>query len=427
MFVADTTLARDVARNLRWNFSVNLLDISFIMLGLGLVSRETVIPLLISKLTPSTIAIGLVPAVYSLGMYLPQLIGAGFTAAMPRKKPFVVLMGIGERLPYLLVGLAVALLAERLPIVALGAIVALIGISSASAGFATPAWYDMIAKVIPVQRRGVFTGLGHGLGALMGVVGAAGIGVILERWPYPQGFVILFTLAFAMMTISWIGLTLNREPASASVPPPTPLVHYLRRLPFLLRSDRNFARYISAIAVVRAGAMATGFFLVYGTERFHLSGATIGLMTGVLIGSQALLNPLWGVLGDRHGHKAVLVGGALALALAAVTALLAASWLWLVAVFLLLGAFLSADTTSSLNIILEFCSAEDRPTYIGLTNTLLAPMTALAPLLGGWLAAWLGYPPMLMIAALLAAAGGGLLALWVREPRRVAELSPRSA
>jgi MFS family permease len=427
MHVADTTFAREVARNLRWNFSVNLLDISFIMLGLGLVSRETVIPLLVSKLTPSTVAIGLVPAVYSLGMYLPQLVGAGFTAAMPRKKPFVVLAGIGERLPYLLVGIAVALLAESFPTVALGAVVLLIGFSGASAGFATPAWYDMIAKVIPVQRRGVFTGLGHGLGALMGVVGAAGIGIILERWSYPTGFVILFTLAFAMMIISWIGLILNREPASASVPPPTPLIHYLRRLPAMLRSDHNFARYVAAIAVVRGGAMATGFFLVYGTERFQLSGATVGLLTGVLIGSQALLNPLWGVLGDRHGHKLVLVGGAIALALSAITALLAATWLWLVAVFLLLGAFLSADTTSSLNIILEFCSDEDRPTYIGLTNTLLAPVTAFAPLVGGWLAAWLGYPPMLTIAALLAAVGAVLLALWVREPRRrPAELSARS-
>lgn len=41
------TFARDVARHFRWNFSVNLLDISFIVLGLGLVSRETVTPLVL--------------------------------------------------------------------------------------------------------------------------------------------------------------------------------------------------------------------------------------------------------------------------------------------------------------------------------------------------------------------------------------------
>ena len=71
----------------------------------------------------------------------------------------------------------------------------------------------------------------------------------------------------------------------------------------------------------------------------------------------------------------MLVGGALALALAALTVWLAPAWPWLVVAFALLGAFLAADSASFLNIILEFCADEDRPTYIGLTNTLLAPVT----------------------------------------------------
>ncbi len=416
--MATTTLDQQVERNFRWNFSVNLLDVSFIILGISMVSRETVVPLLISKLTDSPLAIGLVPAVYSLGIYLPQLLGAGVAERLTYKKPFVMVAGVGERLPYLLAGLAVALLAGHWPFGALVAVIAMQGLSGAAAGFATPAWYDMIAKVIPLRRRGLFTGLSHGLGALMGVAGAGVIGLVLERWDYPQGFVLLFLLSFAMMVVSWGGLALNREPASPSVREPAPLASYLRRLPGILRGDRNYARYLAAIAVVRAGAMAVGFLLVYGAARFGLSGAEVGLLTGVLIGAQALLNPLWGLLGDRRGHKLVLVGGALALALATGLAWLAPSWPWLVAAFVLLGGFLAADSTSSLNIILEFCDEADRPTYIGLTNTLLAPAIALAPLLGGWLAGWAGYPPMLMLAALLAAVGAGLLAGWVREPRR---------
>ena len=71
---------REVAHNFRWNFAVNILDVSFITFGLSLISRETVMPLLISKLTDSTIAIGLLPAIYTLGIFLPQLVGAGMTA-----------------------------------------------------------------------------------------------------------------------------------------------------------------------------------------------------------------------------------------------------------------------------------------------------------------------------------------------------------
>ena len=100
--MADTPFDREVERNFRWNFSVNLLDISFIMLGLNLVSRETVLPLLLSKLTSSPVAIGLAPAIYSLGIYLP----------------------------YLLAGLAVLLLAEPAPAAALAAVALFLGISA---------------------------------------------------------------------------------------------------------------------------------------------------------------------------------------------------------------------------------------------------------------------------------------------------------
>lgn len=423
--MSGTPFEREVERNFRWNFTVNLIDISFIMLGISLISRETVIPLLVSKLTTSPIAIGLVPAAYSLGIYLPQLAGASVAEGMPRKKVFVAVLGaFGERLPYLLSGIAVLLLAVPHPTAALAALVVLTGMSGAGAGFAMPAWFDLISKVIPVRRRGLFTGLGHGLGALMGVAGAVVIAFVLERWPYPQNFALLFMLGFGAMAISWAGLALNREPANPSVRSRVSLGDYLRRLPGTLRGDRNFARFIGAMAVVRAGTMAGGFYLVYGAERFQISGAEVGLLTGVLIGCQALLNPLWGLLGDRYGHKLVLVGGALALALAAGMASVATSWPWLVAVFVLIGAFLSADSASFLTIIPEFCADEDRPTYIGLTNTLLAPIIALAPLLGGWLATLAGYRPMFALAALCAALGAGLLARQVREPRHAGRAAP---
>nr|PZN20914.1 MAG: hypothetical protein DIU80_19695 [Chloroflexota bacterium] len=122
----------------------------------------------------------------------------------------------------------------------------------------------------------------------------------------------------------------------------------------------------------------------------------------------------------RAGPLGGLAGGALALAVAALAAALAPSWVWLVAAFALLGAYLAADSAAFLTILPEFCSEEDRPTYIGLANTLLAPVTTLAPLAGGWLAALLGFTPMFAAAALVAALGAAMLGLWVREPRRVA-------
>jgi MFS family permease len=102
---------------------------------------------------------------------------------------------------------------------------------------------------------------------------------------------------------------------------------------------------------------------------------------------------------------------------AALLAYLANSPVFLVITFILLGAYLAAEQVSGLNIILEFCKPEDRPTFIGLSNTLLAPLFALAPILGGWLVTLFGFQVLFLVAMVFAGLGALCLGLWVKEPR----------
>ena len=435
-----------------WNFSVNLWDVTFITLGLSLISRETVIPVLVSQLTDSKLAIGLVPAMASLGLYLPQLLTANLAERMVYKKPFVMLIGIlCERLPYLLVGLIVLAFALSSPLAALVAVLAGVGLATTGAGVATPAWMDMIAKVIPVNRRGIWLGLGHGIGQLIAIGGAYFVGRVLVSYAFPSNYALLFFLAFAFMFVSWAGLALTREPPSETTKEAVPLIRYLRKLSTVLKQDHNYRRYLISKSLVNVGGMSAGFFAVYGMELFSLDGRGVGLLTAVLVGSQAVLNPLWGLLGDRVGHKTVLTAAAFCIILAPLSALIVggmagidslavqsvaagasrggpvASTLILGSVppgllltFVFLGAYIAADHTSSLNIILEFSAPENRPTYVGLTNTVLAPLMIGAPIFGGWLAGALGFTAMFSTALAVAVVAFGFMLFWVREPRRTA-------
>jgi MFS family permease len=416
--MAEVTLDRAPENNLRWNFTVNLLDVSIFVLAASLVSRDTVLPALVSSLTDSKIAIGLIPAMWSLGFYLPQLLMANFTEGLRYKKPFVVTVsGIGERTPFLLIGLAVWFLAVDRPTIALYILLAGIGVAAASGGIATPAWYDMIAKVIPVHRRGIWKGMAGSLGAGMGIIGAFFVGHILVSYDYPHNFAILFLAAYSCLIVSWVMLALNREPPSNSTKQRLSTLQYIHHLPQVLRRNPNYTRFLVSRSTIQVGTMASAFYMVYGIDRFALDGAAIGTLTGVLIGTQAVLNLVWGNLGDRLGHKTVLTAAAFLMALAPLVALSAPSLVGLAFVFVLMGAYIAADMVSALNIILEFSTPEDRPTYIGLTNTLLAPMVTIAPIFGGWLAEATGYRGLFITAMIITTIGGLLLRFWVKEPR----------
>jgi MFS family permease len=364
------------------------------------------------------LAIGLIPAIFSLSFYLPQLLVANFAERLRYKKPFVMIIaGPGERGAYLLIGLSIWFFAESAPGLTLALFFVFLAIGAASSGTATPAWYDMIAKVIPVHRRGIWSGVSNSLGALIAIAGALLVGYMLETIPYPRNFAWVFLLAFGVWIISYIGLALNREPPSTVVKERIPLYRYLRQLPAILRRDHNYRRFLLSRTTIQFGAMATGFFTVYGQEKFQLAGADIGVYTATLVASQAVMNLVWGAVADRFGHKIVLAAQAFVMALAVLNALLAVSPLQFALTYGLLGAYWGADNVSAFNIIIEFCGAEDRPTYIGLTNTLLAPLLALGPIIGGWLAISAGWPGLFLTALVISVAGCALMALWVREPR----------
>ena len=412
-------------KNIGWNFAVNLWDIMFITLGLSLVSRDTVMPVLVSNLTDSKLAIGMIPALVTLGYYLPQLLSANISERMTYKKPFVATIGFfGERLPYLLIAVSLYFLAVDAPLASLFIFFLCIGVASSSAGFGTPAWFDMIAKVIPVERRGIWSGLGHGLGAVISVAALYLVALpIMQRTAYPANFALLFTLAFVAMAVSWVGLVLTREPPTQIVKASMASIVYFRQLPSFLRRDANYRRFLISRSTVQLATMASAFYIVYGTDAFSIDASGVVALTIVSVSAVAVMNLVWGVVGDRRGHKLVLTLAAFCLSLAAIVALAAPSPYALGMTFVFLGAYMAADQVSGLNIILEFCAPEDRPTYIGLTNTLLAPVVTLAPLLGALLASALGYRPMFAVAMTVSAAGGLLLLRSVREPRHTVAIS----
>ncbi|PIV85121.1 MAG: hypothetical protein COW52_04020, partial [Nitrospirae bacterium CG17_big_fil_post_rev_8_21_14_2_50_50_9] len=97
------------------------------------------------------------------------------------------------------------------------------------------------------------------------------------------------------------------------------------------------------------------------------------------------------------------------------------------AVFLFAGGYISATLISNMNIVLEFCPPEERPLYIGLSNSFAAPVFALSPIIGGMIVDHFSYQTVFMAAALLTGIGLLVLVFLVRDPRFSAPQGPEGA
>ena len=415
---ANTAAQQAIEKDYRWNFLVNSLDGASFWLGMSFISNTIILPLFVSHFTSNPILIGLIPFLATGGVLIPQLFTANATERAPLKKFFPVNIGFfTERVPLLLMAPATYFLATSQPMWALACFLLLYAWHCIGAGLIVVGWQDMIAKVIPVDRRGRFFGITNFVGNGTGILGALALPFILARYGFPMAYVISFVIASSLIFLSWIFLSLTREPAIPSSKPAVSQFDYFRSLPDILRKDPNFRMYLLSQIIFSVSGMAVGFLVVYTVTNWHMPDSEAGGFTVILQIGLALANLFFGFLSDHKGHKLSLEICMALSALSLFMAILAPSPWWFFPIFFLRGAVNAGTFISGISIVYEFTDAENRATYIGLANTLPGIAGAISPLIGGWLAGVVGYQPMFILSAVIGVASWALLRFGVREPR----------
>ena len=408
---------QSVRTHLRKNVIVGLLDGSFFGLALGFGSFWTVLPLFVSNLTDSATLIGLVPAIHAVGWQLPQLFTAKQLAGLRRFKPTVMQRTIHERLPFL--GLtAVALLVPKIGLnAALAATLLLLVWQGLGAGFTANAWQSMIAKIIPSDVRGTFFGGQAAAANVFISLGAVAVGYVLEAGGFSYGFALAFFLAAVFLAVSWVFLNYTHElerPQTADSDYPSATLQDAWNI---LARDRNFSWFLVTRVLALLATMGFSFYIIYALRRFNMDVVTAGWLTATSTIAQTVANLGMGWLGDRIGHRPMLILGALATMFSSLLASGAPSLDWFYLIFVLAGLANVAIWTTSMAITVEFGAEVERPTYIGLSNTLVAPFNIIAPVLGGWLIDTINYQAMFMIAAGIGLLTVAALTFFVKNPR----------
>jgi MFS family permease len=412
-----------MARHRRRNMTLMVLEGGTFALAMSLLSETTMIPAFIQALTGSALLVGLVGAVWALGRYLPQLVGAHLALGRRRRKPLFLTLVIAERVAILMIAIAASfagvLTTELVVLLFFLAFAAY----STTVGLLGPVYGDFIAKAITVARGWVF-GLVQLLGGILGFVAALGAERLLATFPFPLGNQLAFWLALVLSLASIVFVANLVDLDFPAVEPRPALRSTLAEVPRILRGHRDYRRYLEARAAMAAATGGVGFVVVAGLSG-PLSGPDAAVLAGAVVLAQAVLGFGLGILGNRTGYRLVVVLGAGLIIIGMLTAALADSLPLFALACALLGGANALTFVCDPSMSIEFAPPGRTSVYLGTTLTLLAPFFIAAPLLAGLLVPVTGFVPVFVGCAVLAALGG-VLALRFRDPRRGGALDEAS-
>ncbi|MBN1485136.1 MAG: MFS transporter [Chloroflexia bacterium] len=387
--------------NYRRNFWAFLGDYVWFGLAMTFASATTVLPDFISRLTQSELVVGLFTAAHSGAWLLPQIFFARFLTSQRRKKPFVILGASLGRPLYLIYALLLGLGWLQKPVLAVGLLFIVQTLFMGTDALAAVAWFDMLAKAIPEERRGRLVGSSQLVRGLL-AFGAGGIIALLlgeKGPPFPQNYASLIALAGGCLLASLLSLSFVVEPEEPVMEERISWRDYLPQLADILQKDAVLRRLMIVRLLAGFDGLALSFYILFALQKLGLGPETVGLFTAVqilggIIGSIGL-----GLVGDRVGpHRVVqistglgLLAPLLGLALflfgrpdgALITAVYAL-------IFIFVGIVQNAVMLGFFNYVLALAPPGQRPSYIGLLNT-FGGLLLLAPPLGGWLLQWSSY------------------------------------
>jgi MFS family permease len=340
--------------------------------GLVFIATDTVIPAMMQSLGAPVWLISLIPVMAMIGFGWPSLLTAHYVERLHTVKPFIVLTGAFQRLPYLLAGFALIFLYDPMPKMVLFFVALAPFISGSVGGTSVTAWFELISRIIPEKRRASSWAVRNIIMSAIGIGAGAIIKTVLEKNPGATGYGILHLIATGFLAISFISFLCIREiiPEHSHAKIKSGFRENIKSVPKLFKENTMLLRYLISRIFANGLFIMLPFMAIQAIAKSGKGAGFVGVLVGAQMTGAILGNILAGIMGDRNGGKAPIVISRSFMVLVAGSMMFAAfSWHFII-IFFLLGMSLNLGLVGDGTLCLEICPSEKRPTFLAFLNTI---------------------------------------------------------
>lgn len=395
---------QELPQNFRRNYRLSIANGLFFNAANAFITGTTIIPLFVSRLTASTILIGLAASLETAGWLLPQGLVAAMTLDNVYQKPQYIRVAIVRVIVFAALVTSVFLFGRSYPTLCLVSFFLFFSIYAMGGGSAGVAFMDIVAKTIPHHKRGSLWGwrmaLGGSLAAVMGLV----IKKLLAAFSFPVNFGLVFACAWVLIVAGLTSFSFVIEPPGVNRLPRLSIRQGFQKFLEIFRRDQNFKMLYYIRIAAGSYIIAAPFYIVYGINHLGYPPEVAGLfLTAQMIGL-VITNPLWAKISNTRSNRLVLFWSAVFSTLPPVVVLLsnltplpAALY---AAIFFLMGVAEAGLTIGYLNYVLEIAPEPLRPLYTGFLHTIIAP-TVVFSALGGLVIQLTSFTALFIIALVI--------------------------
>lgn len=254
-------------------------------------------------------------------------------------------------------------------------------IAAGSALIASEAPRDRIGFAMGLVQTAL--GLGNAVGPMIG-------GVIADWFGYHQ----VFYVTSALLLLGGIIVTIFTTESNKPVKTEKKSVRIWSEWKRIFSARRIQVAYLVRFLGQFSGSLITPILSLFVLALVGAEGEGLNTLTGLIIGlssaTMTVFAVYFGQLGDRIGHRKILLLSALASAILYVLQA-AATGVWqLLALQAMVGVAAGGIVPSASALLTRATQAGDEGTVFGIDNSITSMARAIGPLLGAAIAAWSG-------------------------------------